>query len=497
MKKIVLLPLDERPCNAAFPRKLFTDASIQIVVPESLGDKKSPADAQKLKDFLWNTCRDADGLVLSMDMLLYGGLLPSRIHTLDEAAVQQRMELVRQLRANYPQLKIFAFQCIMRCPAYSSSDEEPDYYEQYGAPIHQSGIAMHRRMLGLCSEAEENAVLSEIPEFALRDYRERRAFNLNFNLRTLELVKSSIIDFLVIPQDDSAPYGYTALDQQAVRNRIAALHLQPRVLMYPGADEVGLTLISRMLLENRKPKVYLRYAAESASRVIPAYEDRSLGETVKAHVLAAGCRIADSAAEADFILALSCPGGKMEEASAQPVQNAAYCVERNLTEFVLAIQDWIEEGKRVILCDNAYANGADLELIDMLDTLHLLERLAGYAGWNTSANSLGTALAEAVYTLLHGQPNRDFLALRYAEDAGYCAAVRKDVTENSLPALGMNYFDVLEQEGEASALVHRKLEAFLKDHLPSIAEHIRITHVRMPWRRMFETDLTVAWTDGI
>lgn len=490
MKKILLLPLDERPCNAAFPGKLFSGPNVQIITPDTLGDKKQPADWEQLAAFLRAASPNADGLVLSMDMLLYGGLLPSRIHSLDAKTVEARMELVRELKAAHPNLKIYAFQCIMRCPAYSSSDEEPDYYADCGEAIHKTGIALHRRMLGL--DAEDIFV----PEEALRDYQNRRAFNLRFNLRTLELVQERIIDFLVIPQDDSAPYGFTAMDQQTIREGIAALRLQPWVLMYPGADEVGLTLISRMLLDGRKPKVFPRYAAQEAPRVIPAYEDRSLGETVKAHILAAGCRLAESPAEADFILGLSCPGGKMEEAAAQPVRNAAYCVERNLTEFVLALQDYLADGKRVILCDNAYANGADLELMSLLDRLNLLDRLSGYAGWNTSANSLGTALAEGVYALLNGQPNRDFLALRYVEDALYCAAIRREVTENDLPTLNMDYFNVREPEGPVSRLVHQKLTTRLQSTLPSIADQIKITHVRMPWRRMFEVDLTVCWENG-
>lgn len=487
MKKIVFLPLDERPCNYAFPGKLFSAA--EIVTPDRLGDKKHPADAGEIAAFLVEQCADADGLVLSMDMLLYGGLLPSRLHHLSEETVSARLALAAQLKQANARLKIYAFQCIMRCPSYSSSDEEPDYYETYGEQIHRCGAVRHKRLLGMSTEAEE----PQIPADVLNDYIARRSFNLSFVLRTLELVEAGCIDYLVIPQDDSAPYGFTALDQQQVREAIARRHLQTRAVMYPGADEVALTLMTRMLLGDRKPKVYVRYAAHSAPNVIPAYEDRSLGETIKAHLMAAGCRMTDSAEAADLILGITCPGGKMEEAAAQPVRNAAYCVERNLTEFTLALGDWIAEGKPVTVCDNAYANGADLEFIDLLDKNGLLDRLSGYAGWNTSSNSLGTAIAQGVYTLLFGQPNRDFLALRYVEDALYCAIVRKLVTDTRLEELGMNYFDVRETTGTVSRMVHTLLEEKVKEVLPSIAPHIQLNTVQMPWRRMFEADLDVHW----
>lgn len=496
-RKIVLLPLDERPCNAAFAQKLFSSEQVQVVVPKCLGEKKKPADVNALAAFLWEQCADADGLIVSMDMLLYGGLLPSRIHRLTKDTVQRRMDLIRQLKKEYPKLLIYGFQCIMRCPSYSSSDEEPDYYALYGAQIHHSGDVKHRCMLGLCGESALEKAFAGIPEDALQDYLQRRAFNLCFNKQALELVRDGDIDFLVIPQDDSARYGYTALDQQEVRNCMIDMHLQTRVLMYPGADEVALTLMSRMLLtfQQRQPKVYLKYAATAAIYVIPAYEDRTLGETVKCHLLAAGCRIADTAAESDFILAISCPAGDMKESVMQPVRNAEYCVERNLTEFVLALQDWILAGKSVVVCDNAYANGGDLELIDLMDQLKLLGLLSGYAGWNTSANTLGTAIAQGVYCLLFGQDQqqKDFLMLRYLEDVGYCSVVRRYIAEHRIEEMGMDYFDVREVQGEVSREVHSLLEKFIEQKIPSLASHIQLLQVRMPWRRMFETDLTVRW----
>ena len=41
------------------------------------GDRR---DLDKLASFLRKECKDADGLILSVDTLLYGGLIPSRIH---------------------------------------------------------------------------------------------------------------------------------------------------------------------------------------------------------------------------------------------------------------------------------------------------------------------------------------------------------------------------------------------------------------------------------
>ena len=36
----------------------------------------------------------------------------------------------------------------------------------------------------------------------------------------IDLVRDGILDFMIVPQDDSSPYGLTAKDQQAVRSYI-------------------------------------------------------------------------------------------------------------------------------------------------------------------------------------------------------------------------------------------------------------------------------------
>ena len=497
MKKIVYLPLDERPCNAAFVPGLFDGGELRIVTPPELGDKKAPAPWEAVRGFLLRECADADGLVLSMDMLLYGGLLPSRLHRLDEAEAERHLELVAQLKARNEGLLIYAFQCIMRCPRYSSAEEEPDYYGEYGAQIHQLGSLRHRVRLGLCDGAELDALTARVPADCLKDYTDRRAFNLRFNLRTLQLLRDGTLDFLVIPQDDSAPYGFTAMDQQAVRSSMAELQLGARVLIYPGADEVGLTLTARMALHfaQMRPRVYVKYASGSAPAVIPLYEDRPLGETVKYQLTAAGCRVATSLSEADLVLALSCPGSDMREADEQPAAHPGYAVERTLPEFVLFLLDCLQEGKPVALCDNAYANGGDLELLALLDQCGLLPRLQGYAGWNTSSNSMGTAIAEGVHALLAGMTpqHRSFLALRYVEDMGYCGLVRGKVSRERLPQLGLTYQDVREARGEVSALVRQELEAFVQQRMPGIAPHVAVSDAWMPWRRMFEVGLQVTW----
>lgn len=493
MKKIVLLPLDERPCNYNFPYKLFQNKDIQIIKPDKLGDKKIPANTTEIQEFLKNACKDADGLVISIDTLVYGGLIPSRLHHFSVEEIQKRLEIIKELKKDNEKLKIYAFHCIMRCPKYSSNDEEPDYYEECGAEIHKIGELEHKDRLGMEIGEELTNLHKKVKSEYLEDYTNRRKVNLSLNLLSLDYVKDGYIDFMIIPQDDSAKYGFTAMDQEIVREKITNELLQDQVLMYPGADEVAMTLLTRVInkMNGRTPNIYIKYASIHAPYLIPAYEDRSLGETLKYQIMASGCIQTESPTEADLILAVSAPANEMLEAAAQPVKNQNYCVERNLTEFVLYIEEQLNKGKPVTIGDNSFANGSDLELIAMLNKKDLLMKVAGYAGWNTSSNTLGTAISQGVLYLYRNncKEHRDFLVERYIEDAGYCAVVRKYVTEHKLENLGMNYFDVEESNGIVSVFVREMLQEFVDSKLSSIAEKVCINQVYMPWRRMFEVGL--------
>ena len=101
-----------------------------------------------MKEFLQRECSDAYGLILSVDALLYGGIVPSRLHGLSEEQLTERLSVIEELKRKNPDLKIYAFALLMRCPSYSSSDEEPDYYAECGREIFLTGRAEHKYIDG-------------------------------------------------------------------------------------------------------------------------------------------------------------------------------------------------------------------------------------------------------------------------------------------------------------------------------------------------------------
>lgn len=496
MKKIVYLPLDERPCNYAFPAFLSeNNKEFTLVEPPKtlLGKKKTPAEFFGLEAFLLQQCKDAYALVLSVDMLLYGGIVPSRLHGESKETLYSRLATLERLKEENPSLKIYAFALIMRCPSYSSSDEEPDYYETCGREIFLRGQATHKYALGLLPKDEYEATIRVLDEKIgdnLNDFLRRREVNLSALEKVISFV-GNVIDKFIVPQDDSSPYGYTAIDQEKVKTLLAQTGKKADI--YPGADEVGMTLLAAVVNEmhGKQPKICPVYPQEDCKNVIPLYEDREVYKSIIAQIENAGCVYMQDESEADILLFCNLPVGKMKNVSEKGGE--PYDA-RDLESFTAKMKAAVNSGKRVAAADIAYCNGGDEDWAILLEREIGLFRLAGYAGWNTSSNTLGTVICQSVLHYYYGETDthRAFTAERVYEDLGYCGYVRKYVCDCILPQMfGLNYFHVDGKDGEVSKRVRALLEKYAEDKFPTIANSFAVAHCEMPWSRMFEVGLTV------
>lgn len=503
--KIVYVPLDERPCNAIYPVKtaeVAQDIKVASLPLELAGKKKRAADTSKIWSFVQEEMADAAYAVLSTEMLLYGGLLPSRLHDLEKNDLENYEQNLRLLKQKYPNKKIFLSNLIMRTPRYNSSDEEPDYYEEYGEMIFRFGWLSDKRgreQLAINEEQELADLIVALPQEIITDYEKRREFNVSVNLLNIQLVKQEVVDFLTIPQDDSAPYGYTAMDQKKVYQVIQTDGLKEKVMVYPGADEVGFTLLARAFNDwiKSQPTVFVRYASTLGPELIPLYEDRIINESLKAHVMAAGMRLTEQAESADFILAYNVPGKKMQESWDQfTKKDVTYDSYRHLLTFIAQIEQDIQAGKRVGICDSAFANGGDLELIQMLDQKKLLAHLICYKAWNTNCNSLGSTLS--ALTFAQNESNDKALTTNLLsnifEDVFYQAKIRMAITQNNLPSMKLDYFDLKDQANNVLGLVRIEMltlaKRYLRNSFPD--QMFTIQELSSPWNRMFEINCTVT-----
>lgn len=506
-KKIMYIPLDERPVNVVYPKMIIDISDVEILLPPTniMGLKKKNANISELTNWMKSNINDIDYLVLSIDMFIYGGLIPSRIHNRPYIKCSNNLNMLREFKNINKGLKIFAFDTIMRVPSYNSDDEEPDYYEIYGEKIFEFGALMDKTQQNIATDEEkqqQEIIRNELPSDAMQNYIKRRALNNKITKAVIDYVEEDIIDFLILPMDDCSEFGFSSKERRNIMSIIREKGLLHKIYSYPGADEVGCTLVTRAFnnIKKYQPRVYIRYSSVVGPTLIPRLEDRSVHETVKYQIIAAGGVVVDNSLECDFVLMVNPPSYNTlrlydgNESIFKRIElNDPY---RNINEFVLAIKYYIEKDIPCAIADVAQVNDVDDDMMMLLKSYQLLDKLLSYAGWNTSSNTLGTVIAHSMVTSYYivnkklspsnEIKSKKFLCQRYLEDWAYQHNVRREIID-MLEELQISYFDLEDKIDFVCNTIRNKLQDFQNKNLISFNFEFDVS---IPWNRLYEIKIT-------
>lgn len=550
MKKIVVLPLDDRPVNYDYPRLLAAIAGVEVELPprEWLGNPWRNSQHEKLIGWLRQAAPEADALIIAADTLAYGGLIPSRQISDPLEASTKRLEILAQFKTAKPDCPIYASSVIQRVSRDNSSEEERPYWSEYGSRIFRLSYLEHKSGLDEASEAEvaeRDRLKKEIPTEIYNDYLNIRTRNHQVNLYMLELVKNGIVDYLLLPQDDTADYGWNISEARIIQRLIRLNELTQRSITYPGADEIGCLLLARCICTQSgfAPRVFPRFSSSSSAALITEYEDRPMLELIKAHLAPLNGTLTEDTQEANLILFVNAPAiqqgagelqwaaqfskeeliQKVPETLRQYIEEL-YCdwnfqatrremqtPRRSPEEFCRAVVDAVSREKNVAVADVAFVNGSDLILGQQLLQHPEIARLAAYGGWNTAGNTLGTVLAQAVIYIVaqhngltpkQKQAHLEFLLLRFLDDYCYQAVERSLCMMEDLPAHGLLPTEERLPE-DAAHNIEKQVAARLEKQnrlleqvfqQSGLVRSVRISNVYLPWRRLFEIGLNIKVT---
>ncbi|MBE9566016.1 MAG: DUF4127 family protein, partial [Proteobacteria bacterium] len=206
--------------------------------------------------------------------------------------------------------------------------------------------------------------------------------------------------------------------------------------------------------------------------------------------------------EAEAMLFLHTPVGEQVDASAAPAAGQAPTLALQAESVLERVRAAGEAGYSTGLADVAYCNGADPELMAGLKRTGAARHLAAYAGWNTSANTIGTVVSQLCLHVLGsagaeaagGADSSHFLAARLLDDYGYQSCVRAkavaraESTGADVHALGN---DCQDSENYVSQqlqpLAHSIYSDLLAGREPPPREDLRVS---LPWHRLFELELS-------
>ena len=134
--KICFIPIDNRPvCYNLAVDIAAIDKDIELFIPprEYLGSLTKYADVDKIYEW-FKELPQVDKVILSLDTIAYGGLIPSRRANYSEKEIKER---VLKFRSEWVKrkAKVLAFSSIMRISNNNYNEEEKEYWKDYGTRI--------------------------------------------------------------------------------------------------------------------------------------------------------------------------------------------------------------------------------------------------------------------------------------------------------------------------------------------------------------------------
>jgi hypothetical protein len=492
-KRVVFLPVDERFCTRDYFLLLARAANINVVTPPKsyLGAKKTPPDIRRLHKWLDETVATGDYLILSIDMLVHGGLIPSRmsLDTLD--TLKERLSLVKGLRARG--VKIYATTTVTRTPFYNSAEEEPDYWQYFGLDVYDFSRLIARSYRGESVFSTIKEKMKNIPVSFIKDYLVRRVRNFNLVSQVIDLVKENVLDFLNLVLDDNSKESLSLAESEVHRRRVEELGIDRKVSIHAGADEATLSLLSRVLAEcsESMPTFEVCYSSPEHRAFVPPFEGSPLWQGIENHIEAAGGRLVER--DGDIVLLANNPG-KGLDSPRQPL------VPENTDSYERFFGYLLKAGHNIKgIADVKYTNGADNYLVKrLLEERELDWRETNYSAWNTAGNTLGTVCAHSIVQSLgqRGLLNLDSIEMKklqaifLLEHWAFQSNLRQRLIAQA-ERKGVRPWTVIPVEQWACEFVRSGLSEYRDVLEKSLGMDFEISDVFFPWHRSFELGLTI------
>jgi hypothetical protein len=486
----ILIPLDNRPVTYFLPIQTGElDKNTKIFNPprEIIGGLLNNTNVDEVLIWLKGKLENntVDSIVCSLDNIAYGGLIPSRRSPDTEAMILARLnsfkKIIQKYRKNH-KIKLYAFSSIMRISNNNINEEEKEYWNKYGELLFKFSYLTHKvEEVGFDNDrAESKDIRSQIPEEILNDYLMTRKRNFEINKYYLSWLEEGLLDYLVYSQDDTAEWGFNVLESSQLKGLINDKNLSSQAVVQTGADEIPTDLIIRGLTENNNKKIniYPLFSTENGKNVISRYEDRTILESVLGQVALCGGKITGAIEEADIILVVHTPNNIQNDHAMK-----LYPEPENGEAIEFCINIINRSNKPVILADIACANGADnLLMRKLLEHGINIDILYGYAGWNTTGNTLGSAISMGISRYLAEKSGtfdtnnfKKLLLTRLSDDWAYQTVVRQEIRALSPDA--------------DKTILQEELKPFIIKLAKKIDLPLSQIGLSFPWDRTFEVEI--------
>ncbi len=487
----IFIPLDDRPVCYSYPVKVMEAAGYKILTPPEkfLATRTTPADTEKLWKWLESRAEKVDAAVISTDALIYGGLVASRTHMLPMAALEAKVNRLKDLQMD-KDIRFYGFSTLMRTPRESYGNVEPAYYSNVGPAIYRYSQLSDKSDLhaeSLLEDFEVGAFERNLAKAHLKDWLDRRNKNMEVNRQLAMLARMGRFDYFSIGKDDNAPLSHTHMEARKISFSNADVSDESFQIL-PGVDQLGLLLLTRAAneLSGTVPKVYQMYVEGVGPKTIPQYSDLPLGTSVPEQIIAAGGKIVYQPEAADVVLAINTPAnGTMYDS---PNLSNQYFASPANKRYIANLGKMLERGVNISLADVAFSNGGDNGFMNEMSLRGYTDKLSAYNGWNTADNTIGFAIAQGMLApKIEKEKQLMLMRERVLDDWYYQSNARRLITDELEKAKKTEFKYTLND-----MMPKVRKQAF--DIMNRLAANYDITagtkfDVVFPWNRLFEVDI--------
>jgi hypothetical protein len=484
---VALVPLDDRPASLQDVQLAGTLGGIEVTAPPRyrLGRFDHEGDADLIAEWLDKLdVAKLDAVVVSTDMLAYGGWRASRRPDASQEKSLRRIDALGRLKARNKDLSIYAFSTLLGL-ALADDGRKGAWKESL------------QRWAVLGGEgAEATALAGQIPPSMLERYRATRARNLAVTKAAIDMASSGAIDFLVVGGVDPSPQGVVKADHDAVSSAIEAPALKGRAVLVSGADQIATLLLVRAA----RHKLGARHRVHV--HVLPDVHDPSattVDATIATLVAVTGAPVVGTPGARE-LTCLVFNGGSDREAPGRLADRAAKA---------------IATGQHVAIADiGAPGATSTVPLIEALRAKHLFQRISGYAAGD-AALAIASALTQGL--LLSDAPPRaaesraNVLLHRLAVDFVYQSVVRPQaiddyLTPHQIDPAHLDADQVIRVEAYLLEQVKPLVENLIGDVTepgvhpirpgPLAVRDVADFTLKLPWGRLDEVEIAFHLTEG-
>jgi hypothetical protein len=392
-RKILLIPVDDRPAVAHFATMIGDIAGVTVVTPPKafLGKFKQPGSPPSILAWLAKeNLEDYEAVIVSADMIAYGGLIASRTDRSSENLAKNRLRDLWKIRKSSFKTPFYVFSTLTRIAPTAVAENRAWRQDLYYWAINRERARLYNDPE---AKRKTDAYAANVPKAELVRYDLIRSRNVNVQAELIRMTYHGAFTHITLGQDDAVQAGPNTREIASLNQEIARLKLQSRSQICMGIDQISNCLVSRAISDkaNWKPTVAIRSADANGLDQIAAYESEPIRESLQDQLQTSGATLTSDPEKADYILYLNTP-------KRDPNQFEAFV--RDLSASITA-------GKHIAIADTnlGWSGTADPELFDALTAKRQGPQLVSYAGWNTAGNTMGTTIpaANAYLIALHTQ----------------------------------------------------------------------------------------------